>query len=140
HDRQRLLLPGLRVPRCLPRSRTQTHPNQALHAKDQRQGRALHPDRAARVGLRPALSHLNPPCRPAATLAASLQLAPAPWQPACTNTHQPPRPDRGQPVATPQLELDPAGREPTLEESHLISSINDALRALSAFEPGSDND
>jgi transposase InsO family protein len=28
-----------------------THPHQALYAEDQRQGRALHPDRAARMGL-----------------------------------------------------------------------------------------
>ena len=33
------------------------HPHQALHAKDQRKGRALHPDRAARVGLRQGLPH-----------------------------------------------------------------------------------
>ena len=46
-----------RLPRRLPRSRPQAHPHQALHAEDQRQGRTLHPDRPARVGLRPGLSH-----------------------------------------------------------------------------------
>ena len=42
------------------RARPQAHPHQALHAQDQRQGRALHPDRAARMGLRPSLPHLRP--------------------------------------------------------------------------------
>ena len=44
HDRQRLLLQGSRLPQCLPRSRPQAHQDQTLHAQDQRQGRALHPD------------------------------------------------------------------------------------------------
>ena len=36
--------------------RPQTHPNQALHAQDQRQGRTLHPDRAPGMGLCESLS------------------------------------------------------------------------------------
>ncbi len=42
--------------RRLQRARPQAHPHQALHPQDQRQGRALHPDRAARMGLRARLS------------------------------------------------------------------------------------
>ena len=52
-----------RLPRRLPRSRPQAHPHQALHAQDQRQGRALHPDRAARMGLRSSLPDFRPPSR-----------------------------------------------------------------------------
>ena len=51
---------ALRLSRCLQRARPQAHPHQALHAEDQRQGRALHPDRAPRMGLRPGLSDLRP--------------------------------------------------------------------------------
>ena len=45
HDRQRLLLQILRLPQGLQAARPQAHPHQTLHAQDQRQGRALHPDR-----------------------------------------------------------------------------------------------
>ena len=38
------------------RLRSQAHPHETLHAQDQRQGRALHPDRPARMGLRNSLS------------------------------------------------------------------------------------
>ena len=44
-------------------------------ARSQRQGRTLHPDRLARVGLRPGPTHLGSARRRAADLAASLQLA-----------------------------------------------------------------
>ena len=44
-------------------TRPQAHPHQALHAQDQRQGRALHPDRAARMGLRSRLPQLRPATR-----------------------------------------------------------------------------
>jgi hypothetical protein len=53
------------------------HPYQAVYAKDQRQGRALHPDVATRMGLCPRLQHLTPTRRPTAKMAAPLQLAPA---------------------------------------------------------------
>ena len=43
------------------RARPQAHLHQALHAEDQRQGRALHPDRPARMGLRPGLPQLGSP-------------------------------------------------------------------------------
>ena len=58
-DRQRLMLSLQSLPRGLPRSRPQAHPDQALHPEDQRQGRALHPDRLARMGLCPSLSELG---------------------------------------------------------------------------------
>jgi transposase InsO family protein len=41
HDRQRIMLPGVRLPGRLPRSRAQTHPHQALHTENQRQEPAL---------------------------------------------------------------------------------------------------
>jgi transposase len=51
HDRQRLLLQSARLRQGLSRSRPQAHHDQALYSQDQWQGRALHPDGAARVGL-----------------------------------------------------------------------------------------
>ena len=56
-------------------ARHQAHHDQALHAADQRQGRALHPDRAPRMGLRHRLRALRSAPRRAPALAASLQLA-----------------------------------------------------------------
>ena len=53
----------------------QAHPHQALHAEDQRQGRALHPDRPARMGLRQRLQHVPQRADATADLATSLQLA-----------------------------------------------------------------
>ena len=53
----------------------QPHPHQALHAQDQWQGRALHPDQPARMGLRASLQELPPAKGPATYLAASIQLA-----------------------------------------------------------------
>ena len=47
----------------------------ALHATDQRQGRAIHPDQPARVGLRSGLSKLPTATSRTAALAAPLQLA-----------------------------------------------------------------
>ena len=78
----------------LRRARPEAHLHQALHAQDQRQGRALHPDRAARMGLRQGLSNLRPPRRRAARLAAPLQLASAPRRDKITDTNQPTRPDQ----------------------------------------------
>ena len=74
HDRQRLLLQILRLPQGLPRARPQAHPHQALHAQDQRQGRALHPDRLARMGLCPRLSTPQtsaPPSCPSGSIATT---------------------------------------------------------------------
>ena len=52
-----------RLPQGLPPPRPQAHPHQTLHPQDQRQGRALHPDRLARMGLCPGLPtpHDNAP-------------------------------------------------------------------------------
>ena len=58
-------------------------------APDQRQGRALHPDAAPRVGLRPPVRQLVRPPGRAAGLVALLQLAPPPWRPSRTSAHQP---------------------------------------------------
>src|SRR5229473_618014 len=64
---------------------------------------ALHPDRAARMGLCPRLSDLRSACRRAAGLAPSLQLASTPRRDKIPNADQPPRPIRGRPVEAPQL-------------------------------------
>ena len=42
-----------------PADADQTPPHQTLHTKNQRKGRALHPDRSARVGLRKTLGRLG---------------------------------------------------------------------------------
>src|SRR5688572_26919679 len=55
------------------------HPHQTLHAQYQRQGRALHPNRAARMGIRQDLYTLRRPHSRTALRAASLQLASATW-------------------------------------------------------------
>ena len=53
--------------------------HQALHTTHQRQGRALHSDRSARMGLCPRLSELRTTHPGTALLGACLQLAPASW-------------------------------------------------------------
>ena len=80
HDRQRLLLPIHGLPSACKQPRPQAHPHQALHAQDQRQGRTLHPNRLARMGLCHALQHLKRTRRRAAELAPPLQLAQASWR------------------------------------------------------------
>ena len=85
-------------PRRLPGPGHQAHPHQALYAQNQRQGRALHPDRAQGVGLRSSLSHIRSPRRRASRLAAPIQLASAPWRHKISNTNQQTRSDRGQPL------------------------------------------
>src|SRR3954470_17489709 len=102
-DRQWLLLSLQGVLLRLPRSRSQAHPDQALYAQDKRQGRALYPDRPARMGLRSGLPHLGSPRRCVADLAAPIQLAPAAQQSKIKSAHQPPRSYRGQPVEAPHL-------------------------------------
>jgi transposase len=79
-DRQRLLLQIHRLPQSLQAPRPQAHPHQALYPEDQRQGRALHPDQPARMGLCPRLQHLKRTSRRTAEMASQLQLAPAAWQ------------------------------------------------------------
>ena len=78
HDRQWLLLQVIRFPQGVQAARTPAHQDQALHAKDQRKGRALHPDLPARVGLRASLSTLTSAKGRIAILAAQLQLAQTP--------------------------------------------------------------
>src|SRR5712671_1728458 len=56
------------------------------------------------MGLRSSLSNIRSPCPGASHLAASIQLASAPWRYKIKNTNQQTRPDRGQPVEAPQLE------------------------------------
>ena len=91
HDRQRLLLQIEGLRQGLPRSRPQAHQHQALYAQDQRQGRALHPDRAARMGLCHRLSDFRSPRRRVAGLAAPIQLASSARQPKIQNAYQSPR-------------------------------------------------
>ena len=67
------------LPSSLQTPRPPPNLHQALHAQDQRQGRALHPDRAARMGLRSRLSQLGSAIGRTAPLAPSLQLASATW-------------------------------------------------------------
>ena len=59
HDRQWLLLPLQGLCQDLPAARAQAPQDQALHAQDQWQGRALHPVRPQGMGLRPGLSDLG---------------------------------------------------------------------------------
>src|SRR5437899_8240654 len=76
HDRQRLLLQIEGLRQGLPRSRPQACQDKTLYAEDQWQGRALHPDGAARMGLRHCLPDIKSPRRRTAGLAAQVQLAP----------------------------------------------------------------
>ena len=63
-DRQRLGVPLQRLRSSLHRPRRQTSLHPPLPAPDQRQGRALHPVGAARMGLRLRLPELTPAHRP----------------------------------------------------------------------------
>ena len=65
----------------LPPARPQAPAHPALPAPHQRQSRALHPDPAARMGLRPALPDQPPPHRRPRALATALQLHPNPRRP-----------------------------------------------------------
>src|SRR5205807_10623063 len=58
-ERQRLLLRLARPPRGPARARAQTPAHQAWPPTHQRQGRAVYPDLAQRVGLRPRLRQLR---------------------------------------------------------------------------------
>jgi transposase len=61
HDRQRFVLSRQGIPQRLPGARAQAYQDQAVHAQNKRQGRALHPDIASRMGLCPSLRHFSPP-------------------------------------------------------------------------------
>ena len=75
HDRQRLLLQIPCLQKHLPAAVPEAHSHKALHTTDQRQGRALHPNLAPRVGLRSGLPDLAATRPLAALLLAPLQLA-----------------------------------------------------------------
>jgi transposase InsO family protein len=76
---------------------------QSLIPSNQRQGRALHPDIATRMGLWPSLCELQTAGPALALLHAPLQLAPTPCQYRPGATDHQTRPEQGQPVETPQL-------------------------------------
>src|SRR5512147_2720961 len=59
----------------LQEARPQAPQNQALHAQDQWQGRALHPNELTRMGLRSCLQHFRRTHSRTAAMASSLQLA-----------------------------------------------------------------
>ena len=105
HDRQWIMLQIQGLPRCLPKAHHQAYPHQTLHAPDQRQGRTLHPDNVARMGLRKPNSTTQTSekqiCRNGSTATTGIDPMPA----SSTNTNQPTRPEPGQPVEASQLEL-----------------------------------
>jgi hypothetical protein len=74
-DRQRLSLEPVRARVPSARAPAPAHP--ALPTAHQRQGRAFHPDTAARVGLRPPLSRQRQALGGATGMAEVLQLQPS---------------------------------------------------------------
>jgi transposase len=88
---QRLGLRLTAVGRRLRPARPGPHPDQALPAPHQRQGRTLHPDHAPRVGLRPELPQQHRPSTATATMATPLQPHAAARQPRSQAAHQRPR-------------------------------------------------
>jgi len=70
-------------------SRPVTSPDPALHAPDQWQGRTLHSDRAARVGLCAGLRNLGPARPIPPHLAPPVQLAPTTRCSGVSASHQP---------------------------------------------------
>ena len=84
-DRQRLGLQIQALCQTAAKTEDQAPAKPALHAQNQWQGRALHPDLAARVGLRLSLSHFRASRLGAGTLDASLQL-PSPSLSYCAQT------------------------------------------------------
>jgi transposase len=85
------------------RLRPQAHPHQTIYPEDQRQGRTLHSDQLARVGLCPRLQHFKRASRRTAKMASPLQLAPASWQYRIDATHQQTRSNQEQPLEAPHL-------------------------------------
>ena len=74
-DRQRLVLPVKGFPGSLQASRSAPDLHQALYSQDQRESRALHSDKLARMGLCSRLQHFRRTHRRAAAMASPLQLA-----------------------------------------------------------------
>src|SRR5712672_1703788 len=77
--RQRLLLSLPPLPHRLPPTRHPAPLHPPLHAAHQRQGRTLHPNRPARVGLRSPLPQLRRTRSAAFPLDRALQLPPSAW-------------------------------------------------------------
>jgi hypothetical protein len=77
--RQQLLLSLPPVPRRLPSARHPAPLHPSLHAAHQRQGRTLHSNRPARVGLRSPLPQLGRTRSAAFALARALQSPPSAW-------------------------------------------------------------
>ena len=102
HDRQRLLH-SQGLPRRLRRSRREACANQALHAQNQRQGRALHPDGPARMGLCKSLSDVAVSRRRPTQMDPRLQLASPARRHPIRRAHQQTPSRLGQPVEAPHL-------------------------------------
>src|SRR5207302_10691248 len=77
--RQRLLLSLPPLPHRLPPTRHPAPLHPPLHSTHQRQGRTLHPNRPARVGLRSPLPQLRRTRSAAFPLDRALQLPPSAW-------------------------------------------------------------
>jgi hypothetical protein len=76
HDRQRFCLQAAPLCQAAAPPGHQAHPHPPLHTTHQRQGRTVHPDLAARMGLRLHLSKFGCPRQRAGALDVSLQLPP----------------------------------------------------------------
>jgi len=70
----------VQLPRHLSRLACSASPHSAIHAAHQRQSRAVHPDGAARMGLRSPVLQLRRTYAATRDLDRSLQLRPATWQ------------------------------------------------------------
>ena len=90
HDRQRFGLGVQGLGRALRPARDPTPADPAVSAPHQRQSRTLHPDDAARVGLRCGLPELRPTPPGTGTMALALQQPTTPQRPRPQDTHQPP--------------------------------------------------
>ncbi len=98
HDRQRLGVPQPSLAPCLRRAGAAPHPHPAVHAADQRQGRALHPDQPARVGQSLSSGRRKPdPCARPFASSHERTAALIPWldhdntaRPHAALAHQPP--------------------------------------------------
>jgi transposase-like protein len=87
----------------LPQTRPPPRLHPSLSAANQRQGRALHPIRAARMGLRHPLSPFLRAHRDARALEPSLQLASSSPRHRRYRAHGSPHPNQKQPLDAPQL-------------------------------------
>ena len=79
--RQRQGLHVERVPGYVPGRRSPASANSALHASHEWQGRALHPDVAATMGLPPSLPNIGTASRRVAALGCRVQSPPSPSSP-----------------------------------------------------------